>query len=70
MERSGEKTRLLVERDRRRSGLRGTTAERHARYATCRFLGTIGDGSASSEVTEILDMHDGTTRCHELLELA
>jgi hypothetical protein len=44
--------------------------ERQARYATCRFLGAIGDGSLHSEVAEILDVHDRTTRCHESLELA
>jgi hypothetical protein len=43
---------------------------RQSDYATCRFLGELGDGSMHPEVETIVEIHDRTTRCHESLVLA
>jgi hypothetical protein len=40
------------------------------RYATCRLLGTMGNGVTHPEVTRIVEIHDKLTRCQESLELA
>lgn len=45
-------------------------AAKHARYATCRFLGTLGSGAIHPAVAQVLELHDRTTRCEEPLELA
>jgi hypothetical protein len=44
--------------------------DRQARYATCRFIGTLGNANVHPEVASILEVHDRTTRCDEPLELA
>jgi len=49
---------------------KSTYVELQSEYATCRFLGAIGDGNIHPEVATIIDVHDRTTRCHEPLELA
>lgn len=41
-----------------------------ARYATCRYLETIGSGSPAFETRRLLELHDRTTRCNEALPLA
>jgi hypothetical protein len=39
-------------------------------YATCHFLGIMGDNNVHPEVAMIIDVHDRTSRCHEPLGLA
>jgi hypothetical protein len=43
---------------------------RQCQYATCRFLGSLGDGAVHPEVERVLELHDFATRCNEPLELA
>jgi hypothetical protein len=43
---------------------------RQSKYATCRFLDTIGTPQLRDETETIVDIHDRTTRCHDALELA
>jgi hypothetical protein len=45
-------------------------ALRQSKYATCRFLGTLGNGRLHPEVARIVDVHDKSTRCQEPLQLA
>ncbi len=40
------------------------------RYATCRYLETIGNGSAKGDARKLLELHDRVTRCDESLPLA
>ncbi len=40
------------------------------RYATCRYLETVGGGSAKGSATRLLELHDTLTRCNEALPLA
>ncbi len=47
-----------------------TYLARQAKYATCRFLGSTGDGPMLAEIETIVEIHDRTTRCHEPLALA
>jgi hypothetical protein len=44
--------------------------ERQSQYATCRYLGSLGDGTIDAEAKTIIDIHDQVTRCHEPLTLA
>ena len=39
-------------------------------YATCRFMGTVGNDHVHPEVARIIEVHDYVTRCEEPLELA
>jgi len=39
-------------------------------FATCRYLETVGSGSASGTAAELLALHDRVTRCEEMLPLA
>ena len=41
-----------------------------SRYATCRFLETLGNNRVLPEVARIIEVHDRVTRCEEPLELA
>ncbi len=43
---------------------------RQSSFATCRFLGAIGNGSVHPDVKTIVEVHDRTTRCDESLDLA
>lgn len=43
---------------------------KQARYATCRFLGTLGNECVHPEVARIIEVHDRITRCREPLDLA
>jgi len=43
---------------------------KQSRYATCRFLGTMGKSAVHPTIAPIIDVHDKATRCHERLELA
>ncbi len=49
----------LAEYERRQSG-----------YATCRFVGTLGNQSIHSEIEPVIEMHDDFTRAHQDLPLA
>jgi hypothetical protein len=40
------------------------------RYATCRYLGTLGSDAIHPDVQTIVEVHDKITRCEEPLELA
>lgn len=40
------------------------------RYSTCRYLETIGGGSAKGDAKRLLEIHDRATRCNESLLLA
>lgn len=40
------------------------------RYATCRYLETVGGGSAKGGAKQLLELHDRVTRCSEALPLA
>lgn len=40
------------------------------RYATCRYLETIGNGSPQGDARMLLEFHDRETRCNEALPLA
>ena len=40
------------------------------RFATCRYLETIGSGRASGDTRRLQDLHDRVTRCEEPLPLA
>lgn len=39
-------------------------------YATCRFLGQLGDGPTHPEVAQVIELHDFGTKCNEQLALA
>lgn len=39
-------------------------------YATCRFLGQLGDGGTHPDAAQIVELHDFVTRCNEPLALA
>jgi hypothetical protein len=41
-----------------------------SRYATCRYLGTLGSNAVHPEAETVIEVHDKITRCHEPLELA
>ncbi|AHE99970.1 hypothetical protein [Thioalkalivibrio paradoxus] len=41
-----------------------------ARFATCRYLETIGHGRASGDARRLQELHDRMTRCEEPLPLA
>jgi hypothetical protein len=41
-----------------------------ARYATCRYLETIGSRSPEGEAKKLIALHDQRTRCNEVLPLA
>jgi hypothetical protein len=41
-----------------------------ARYATCRYVETIGSGSPRSALRGLLELHDRLTRCDDALPLA
>jgi len=41
-----------------------------SRYATCRFLETVGGGSPRGNAKTLVEVHDRTTRCNEPLALA
>jgi len=43
---------------------------RQGNYATCRFLGQLGNGSTLPEVAQVIELHDFATRCNERLALA
>jgi hypothetical protein len=58
------------EQQRRFEKWKSAYVERQARYATCRFLETLGGGSVQAEVETIVEIHDRTTRCDEPLDLA
>jgi hypothetical protein len=58
-----------------------TAAQRHEKwkaaydacqreYATCRFLGQLGDGTTHPEAAQVIELHDFATRCNEPLALA
>lgn len=40
------------------------------RYATCRYLETIGNGSPRGDTERLIELHDRETRCDEALPLA
>lgn len=40
------------------------------RYATCRYLETVGSGSPKGIAKQLVELHDRTTRCNDLLPLA
>ena len=40
------------------------------RYATCRYLETVGSGSARGDAKQLVELHDRATRCNESLALA
>ena len=39
-------------------------------YATCRFLGQVGNGDVHPEAGQVIELHDFATRCNEPLPLA
>jgi hypothetical protein len=39
-------------------------------FATCRFLGELGNGTVHPEVAQVLELHDFATRANEALPLA
>ena len=39
-------------------------------FATCRYVETVGAGTATGEAAMLLKLHDGLSRAHEDLELA
>jgi hypothetical protein len=39
-------------------------------YATCRFLGQLGNGDIHPEVGRVVELHDFVTKCNETLALA
>jgi hypothetical protein len=41
-----------------------------SQYATCRYLGTLGNSAVHPEIETIIEVHDEITRCHDVLELA
>jgi hypothetical protein len=41
-----------------------------ARYATCRYVETVGSGSPRAQAKKLIELHDQRTRCHETLPLA
>jgi hypothetical protein len=41
-----------------------------ARYATCRYLETVGSGSPRAEAKKLIELHDERTRCNDALPLA
>jgi plasmid stabilization system protein ParE len=43
---------------------------RQAKYATCRYIGTLGNEAIHPVVQSIIAAHDAATRCHEPLPLA
>ncbi len=43
---------------------------RQSRYATCRYLGTLGSDAIHPDVAMVVEVHDKITRCDEPLELA
>jgi hypothetical protein len=43
---------------------------RQREYATCRFVGQLGNGDVHPEVGRIIELHDFATRCNEQLALA
>jgi hypothetical protein len=43
---------------------------RRREYATCRFVGHLGNGDVQPEVGLVLELHDFVTRCNESLPLA
>jgi hypothetical protein len=43
---------------------------RQSDYATCRFIRTLGGETVHPEVSDIIEIHDKLTRCHEPLRLA
>ncbi len=43
---------------------------KQSRFATCRFLGTLGDERVHPEAADIIEVHDRLTRCREPLPLA
>ncbi len=45
-------------------------AARQIPYATCRFLGALGDGRVHPEVARIIEVHNKSSRCQEALDLA
>lgn len=45
-------------------------ATRQKGYATCRCLGTLGNGVVAPQVERIIEFHDYATRCNEPLPLA
>lgn len=45
-------------------------AARQREYATCRFLGTLGNGAVHPEVERVVELHDFVTKCNEPLALA
>ena len=47
-----------------------TYAAAQDKYATCRLLGTLGVAPVQPEVEQVLQIHDGMTRCHQPLPLA
>jgi hypothetical protein len=42
----------------------------HKNYATCRFVGQLGNAAINPEVQEVVELHDFVTRCSESLRLA
>ncbi len=45
-------------------------AKFQAPYATCKFVGAIGQTIVHPQAAAIIELHDRTTRCLELLPLA
>ena len=40
------------------------------KFATCEFVGTVGNGAASGVHAQIVELHDAMTRCGNGLGLA
>jgi hypothetical protein len=41
-----------------------------ARYASCRYVETVGNGRAKGQAEKLITLHDRVTRCEESLPLA
>jgi hypothetical protein len=41
-----------------------------AKYATCRYVGSLGEAAVHPAVEQVIAAHDAATRCHEPLPLA
>lgn len=66
----GQHPRLEGELQQRFKSWLGEYEKASTRFATCRYLETIGSGSPKGDARRLLELHDRATRCDESLPLA
>jgi hypothetical protein len=66
----GRHPRLDVQMQQRFASWLRQYEDRSLRYATCRYIETVGDGSPGQNAKKLLELHDRATRCNEPLPLA